>query len=45
MKVESQQESFAESLRELTSKLNQETERRVQMEAELAKLANFVTQV
>lgn len=44
-KIESQNEALMRALRELSSKLNEETERRVQMQADLDKLSNFVTQV
>ncbi|XP_046668122.1 SH3 domain-containing kinase-binding protein 1-like isoform X2 [Homalodisca vitripennis] len=44
-RLESQHETFVKAIKELTSKLADETERRQHMQTEMEKLANFVTQV
>jgi hypothetical protein len=43
--LEAQQEMFKKMLADLTTKLNEETERRVQLEQAVDKLTNLVTQV
>uniref|UniRef100_A0A1B6MUW6 Uncharacterized protein n=1 Tax=Graphocephala atropunctata TaxID=36148 RepID=A0A1B6MUW6_9HEMI len=44
-KLESQNDILVKAIKELTNKLADETERRKQMQTEMEKLANFVTQV
>lgn len=43
--LETQRETFLKAIKELTNKLNEETERRLQMQLEIEKLTDLVTQV
>jgi hypothetical protein len=43
--LEAQQEKFTKMLTDLTAKLNEETERRIQLQQAMDKLTNLVTQV
>jgi hypothetical protein len=43
--LEAQQEQFTKMLTDFTAKLNEETERRVQLQQAVDKLTNLVTQV